>query len=126
MRATQSVEDGIPTRERGNDVVRLWVIHRGRPWGCRVPRGAWLPIAIGRGSVQDGIPTRERGNEVLRLLYTAVPVGVPGCTRRVVGQGDRTRERYAFPTMAGMGLSLLVPTLRRGNAVFDAPRRHLE
>jgi hypothetical protein len=34
-----SVEDGIPTRERGNEVARPWVIRRGRPWGCRVPRG---------------------------------------------------------------------------------------
>ena len=126
MRATQSVEDGIPTRERGNEVARLWVIRSGRPWAYRVPRGAWLPIALGRRSVEDGIPTRERGNEVPRLLYTSVPVGVPGRTRRVVGQGDRTRERYTFSTMAGMRLSLLVPTLRRGNAVFDAPRRHIE
>jgi hypothetical protein len=71
----RSVEDGIPTRERGNEVPRLWVIHRGRPWGCRVRRGAWLPIAIRRGSVEDGIPTRERGNEVVRLwaMHRALP-----------------------------------------------------
>jgi hypothetical protein len=106
----------VPTSERGNEVVRLWVIHRGRPWGCRDPRGAWLPIAIGRGSVG----TRSCGCYTQRSPWGCrVPRGA--WWAKAIGRGSAMHF-----IMAGMRLSLLVPTLRRGNAVFDAPRRHLE
>jgi hypothetical protein len=69
MRAKQSVEDGIPTRERGNEVVRLWVMHRAlsqavifrslrdeelkrNPPLARITMGLWLSVA-NRGSLSS-------------------------------------------------------------------------
>ncbi len=83
MRATQSVEDGIPTRERGNEVVRLWVMHRALPWagmflslqdeeltrnpalaGIRRRTRVWA--AIGRASRWDMPRSRFRESRAVR------------------------------------------------------------
>ncbi len=114
--ATRSVEDGIPTRERGNELCCVgWCVARlgsgaGRRRGASgtaFPRGAWERVVLRwlvcrptgewrRGatrSVEDGIPTRERGNELLLL----------GCCVDRLGSGAggrRGASGTAFPRRA--------------------------
>jgi hypothetical protein len=80
MRATQSVEDGIPTPERGNEVVRLWVRCRSR-WSravnYQVVRVYHGPQTFGQRQI-----TPDRNGAVARALIH----GLVDHERRLIGK----------------------------------------
>ena len=102
-----SVEDGIPTRERGNEVVRLWLIHRASPWGLHSP---WVfsrcqnPLAHPRGTGFQPVSKEPTGKMPVPLscrapLAITAPSGVDSwrCGSRSPGRGRVVGRRKSVP-----------------------------
>ena len=109
-RKTQSVADGIPTRERGNE----WKKPQERVLALSPKRNRLRPMGGGSHrerktqSVADGIPTRERGNEWKKPQERVLALSPKRNRLRPMGGGSH-RERKTQSVADG------IPTRERGN-----------